>query len=393
MKNLFCLIILFCFSLLLSCTTSQNKNGNDKPQHFVVDIKGNSDPELLKKTMANIEARLVSLDTMDSILFKGSASDLYVVDDFIFVVDKSQKVILRYDRQGKFINKIDRVGQGPEEYAFLRDVFISETYIYVSNEAKIQVYDFDGNYLKTIVPPQNGGDQFYVGSDDKIVQVRTYLSDHQLMIYDMNGQLISEYFPTPKVLLDFYLLQSNFRTIGSYKDGVYVSKYFDTNIYLFKDSITTLATFDFGNMNMPKNFFEGTTEEVCLRYAKIREKSEAVLNFDNLIVTDNWIIFNPPLFTPKVVVYCNRNNGKCLINKDFKGPYATILGSYYAPDGYDQKNGEFYKLVNVFTLKEIIEDLKQSDDRYLEKYPFLNGIDPYKIEEEANDWVLFFKIG
>ena len=56
MKNLFCLIILFCFSLLLSCTTSQNKNGNDKPQHFVVDIKGNSDPELLKKTMANIEA-------------------------------------------------------------------------------------------------------------------------------------------------------------------------------------------------------------------------------------------------------------------------------------------------------------------------------------------------
>ena len=390
MKNVFYFIVVISSGLLFSCTTGQNKK--HEPQHFVVDVKGKSDSELLGKTMADIKVRLVPLETKDSILFKGSASDLYVTNDFLFVVDKSQKVILRYDKQGKFINKIDRVGQGPEEYTYLVNVCVSENRIYAGKEGGIQVYDFDGNYLKTITSPKDGGDQFYIDSNGKIVQIRTFLNDHQLMVYDMDGQLLSDYFPTPKVLLDFYLLQSNYRSIGVCSEGIYFSKYFDTNVYLFKDSVTTLATFDFGNMNMPKDFFKGTTEEVCSKYSKIRENSESVLNCDNLIVTEDWIVFCPPLFTPKVVVYCYRNNGKCLINNDFNEPFAKILGAYNAPDGYDSQSGEFYRLVNAFSLKEIIEDLKQSDDRYLDKYPFLKGVDPDKIEEESNDWVIFFKI-
>lgn len=388
MKKVIYSIILLSFILLFSCTTSQNNK-----EHFVVDIKGKSDPELLKEAMTSIKTRLVPMETTDSILFKGSASDLYVTNYFLFIIDKSQKTIFRYDRNGKFINKINRVGQGPEEYIFLRNAFFSEDHIYVSNEKRIQVYDFDGNYLKTITPPKDGGDQFYVNQNDKIIQIRTYLSDHQLMIYDVNTQLISEYFPTPKVLSDFYLLKSNLRTIGCCDDGVYLSKYFDTNIYLFKDtSLVTLATFDFGNMNMPESLFEGTTEEACLRYSKIREESKAVLNFDNLTITDNWIIFNPPLFTPKVVIYCNRKSGKYLINNEFDNLYAKILGGYNAPDGYDPQSGEFYRLVNASVLKDAIEELKQSDKLYLEKYPFLKGIDPEKMDEESNDWVIFFKL-
>lgn len=393
MEKIFCPIVLLSFILLFSCTDKQDVYNDKNEQHFVVDISKESDPELLRQVMVNMDARLVSLETRDSILFKSSASDLFVTGDFLFVVDKSQKIILHYDLNGKFINKINRSGQGPKEYLYIRDVFISENRIYIRNNEMIQVYDFDGSYLKTIRSPKGGGDQFYVDRNEVITQIRSYLSDHQLMVYDKGGQLLSEYFSTPEVLLDFYLVQSNFRTIGHYNDGIYLSKYFDTNIYQLKDGdISILATFDFGNMNMPKSLFEGTGEEVCTRYSKIRENSTAILNFDNLIVTDDWIIFNPPLFTPEIVVYCNRKNGKYLINKDFYAPYAMILGKYYAPDGYDSQSGEFYRLVNAALLKGAIEELQQSDKHYLEKYPFLKGIDLENMDEESNDWVIFFKM-
>lgn len=388
-----CLIVFLFVTLFFSCTGKRDFCDSKKGQHFVVDIDNESDPELLKQVMDNMDVRLFPLETRDSILFKSSSSDLFVISDFLFIVDKSQNIILRYDRSGKFIDKINRFGQGPEEYLHLRDVFISENRIYVHNNEIIQVYDFEGSHLKTIRSPKGGGDQFCVDSNGVITQIRSYLNDHQLMIYNKDGELISEHFPTPEVLQGFYLVQSNFRTIGHYDDGIYLSKYFDTNVYLLKDgNISTLATFDFGNMNMPKSLFEGTSEEACARYSKIRENSTAVLNFDNLTVTDDWIIFNPPLFTPKIVVYCNRKSGKYLINKDFYAFYDTILGKYYAPDGYDSQSREFYRLVNAALLKEAIEKLQQSEEHYLEKYPFLKEIDLEKIDEESNDWIIFFKM-
>lgn len=81
-----------------------------------------------------------------------------------------------------------------------------------------------------------------------------------------------------------------------------------------------------------------------------------------------------------------------MLNKDFCEPYKTLLGGYDAPLGYNEETGEFYLFVSMPKLKEAIEKLAASDVNYQDKYPFLKGIDPEKIDEEANDWILFFKI-
>ena len=386
-------LILIVASLSFFACSSNKESEKKDHRHFVVNVKGESDPELLKDVMDNMESRLIPLETNDSLLFNGKESYLHMTSDYLFIADHEQKKIFRYDKQGKFINKIERKGQGPEEYISLSNVFFNDNAIYVCDRRKIQVYNLNGKYLKTIIPPKGEIGQFYIDPSGMVVQSRSYLGDSRLIIYDEDGKLIKEYFPTPEVLRNFWIVRGCYHSIGGYNGGTYVSNYFDTNIYMLDgDSIQTFATFDFGSMNLPKDFFEGETKELVPKFNDFRENDKAVLNIDNTTITDDSIVFCPPLFEPKEVIYCNRKNGKYLINNDFSGFYAKVLGKYDAPDGYDSRSGEFYRLVNAALLKEAIEELQQSDEHYLEKYPFLKGIDPEKMDEESNDWVIFFKM-
>ena len=47
-----------------------------------------------------------------------------------------------------------------------------------------------------------------------------------------------------------------------------------------------------------------------------------------------------------------------LLNKNREQPYDLFFGGYRAPDGYDEKSGAFYQLVNAVELKEVVEEIK-----------------------------------
>lgn len=396
MKHFF--IGLGCLLALLSCSGNKTGKGDEALHtHFVVDIKGKSDAALLKETMANISARLVRLESNDSNFIDTESSRLYLTNDWIFVLENAQRYILRYDLTGKFVNKINRKGQGPEEYITTGNIFVNEDAIFISDLRKMQEYDFEGNYKETILPPKKDGQlelgQFSIDSKGRIVQARDYITDSRLMVYDKEGNLLSEYFPTPDNLRNFMYVQGCYYSMGNYEDGIYFTNYFDTNVYLLRnDSVETIATFDFGNMNMPADLLDGTTEEAQGKYLKLRKEDAAILKVDNLVITPDWIVFVPSLRTVKEAVYCHRKSGKYLMNNDFDTPYAALLGGWNGPDGYNSSTGEFYSLVNAGVLKEMLEDLKASDADYQTKYPFLKGIDPKGLDEEGDDWVIFYKM-
>lgn len=393
MKHFF--IGLGCLLALLSCSGNKTGKGDEAlHSHFVVDIKGKSDAALLKETMASISARLVRLESNDSNFIDTESSRLYLTNDWIFVLENAQCYILRYDLTGKFVNKINRKGQGPEEYLFTGGLLVNKDAIFISDRRKIQVYDFDGKHLKTIVPPKEQCGQFCIDSKGRIVQARRYIADSRLMVYDKEGNLLSEYFPTPDNLRNFQFVQGCYYSMGKYEDGVYFTNYFDTNVYLLRnDSVETIATFDFGNMNMPADLLEGTTEDAQNKFINIREKQDgAILKVDKLVITPDWMVFVPSLRTVKETVYCHRKSGKYLMNNDFDTPYAVLLGGWNGPNGYNSSTGEFYSLVNAGVLKEMLEDLKASDADYQTKYPFLKGIDPKGLDEEGDDWAIFYKM-
>ena len=99
----------------------------------------------------------VPLETNDSCLLTDFPSVKYISSDYILVnASKNKEDVppLLFDRQGNFIRRIGRFGQGPEELAGVPDNGCIETndhiYLYV-NDASMSVYEYteDGKYVRS----------------------------------------------------------------------------------------------------------------------------------------------------------------------------------------------------------------------------------------------------
>lgn len=385
-KRIFSFAILFVFSFFISCTENEEET---KKTVYHIDLKQKSEPSEVEMFLSKIQIRLLPLETKEFMCFDGEASKVYIDDKSIFIVDASQNSIFRFNNEGTFIKHISRRGQGPEEYNTLFNIALSKGLIYGLDRKKIQIYDYVGNYIKTI-PLKHEGRQIWVKEDGTVFIAGNYIQPYQIVVYKTDGTVL-EFSPSNKELLKLSVSQSTHYSIGEYNSCVYLTNYFDRNIYQLKDSVSILATLDFGGMNISDGFFAGTAEEIEARFSDYRKNDKAVFKIDHLTITDKWLIFTPSLFEPSVVYY-NRQSNKYIVNKDFEEPYNLFFGKYNAPDGYIEETKEFYRLVNAMEFKEMIEELAKQDLDYLSLYPFLKNVDVSKIDDNTNDWIIFFKL-
>lgn len=140
------------FPLLLVGCGGGNKQPVEAGDLVAVDVTADyPKKELVLQDLMDVE--YVPLETSDEFLVKGRVMD--VGKKFIAVSNKKEGDILLFDRTtGKAMKKINRKGQGPEEYvltySLLLDEDKNEMFVNDPFSAKIQVYDLDGNYKKSI---------------------------------------------------------------------------------------------------------------------------------------------------------------------------------------------------------------------------------------------------
>lgn len=135
------------------------------------------------------EVEYIPLETTDeSLLTSGVAKA--VSDKYIIVSDYAREnhQLLIFDRQGKYIRRINRRGQGAGEYLYFHefeaDFKAEELYIYTLG-AKIFVYTFEGEFLRSFT---------YPGAQDKnhlrFENIYNYNDDYLLAYND-------KYWPSP----------------------------------------------------------------------------------------------------------------------------------------------------------------------------------------------------
>jgi len=106
-------------------------------------------------------------NTEESML--GNIMDVQLTKDYIFVKHNGSRLLTQFDRNGHFIRHIGAEGRGPKEYGLMRKFSLDEKnqliYIHTNWTHKIMVYNFDGEYIKTL---QFGfsGRGFFVWSRD-----------------------------------------------------------------------------------------------------------------------------------------------------------------------------------------------------------------------------------
>lgn len=152
-------------SLVVSCSSHDGKNKTESlvEEDSIVRI---SIPDVLKeeKVELNLSGEadkidIVPLETTGQSLLS-TIVDVFITDKEIFIWDLKNG-IFRFSHDGTFLNKIGKRGQGPGEYLYVNQLIVDQDKVLISEAGKgssatrrIHVYDFQGQFLQTILTPK-----------------------------------------------------------------------------------------------------------------------------------------------------------------------------------------------------------------------------------------------
>lgn len=143
--------VIWFISLVMIVGCGRNNRSDNEKGGISVDVKKNYlSKELILQDFMEVE--YISLETSDEFLCQGRILD--IGKDFILVRNESQDGnIFLFDRTGKGVRKINRRGQGGEEYAFMYGAVLDENNeeIFINDimTKKIKVYDLYGNFKRS----------------------------------------------------------------------------------------------------------------------------------------------------------------------------------------------------------------------------------------------------
>ncbi|WP_301703579.1 6-bladed beta-propeller [uncultured Parabacteroides sp.] len=155
--------IFFLFILLI--TTGCKRRNQTADDLITVDVTKNSFPkkELILQDFMDVE--YIPLETNEEFINQGCVDA--IGEKYIIVTNyRDDGDIFVYDRSGKAIRKINRKGQGGEEYISCRSVILDEenNEMFINDfwARKIKVYDLEGNFKRSIKQKQDGDTRFYL---------------------------------------------------------------------------------------------------------------------------------------------------------------------------------------------------------------------------------------
>lgn len=182
--------------LFVGCSGSRQHTG----EFITVDVTANY-PKKEFALQDVLDVEYIPLETNDEFLTAGSVQD--IGKDILVVKDLNRVQtgnIFIFDRKGKGLRNINRLGQGGEEYTNILGIVLDENKeeIYINNHfiQKVVVYDLSGNFKRSF-------------------------KHREGIFYDQIGNLDEDHLICHDGLLEYYKpdVKRNFFLIVSKKDG------------------------------------------------------------------------------------------------------------------------------------------------------------------------------
>ncbi len=241
------LCFFFLFSIVIgmnACNNIEQKHENIPTIHIDPNLK--AIPGSVSEILSDMS--VVNLETTSNSII-GNLSNLIFVGNKN-IICRSEKRIIIFDNQGKYLNKIDAVGKGPEEYTTIVNAFFDpiEEYIYIVDYSDIKIYGIDGNFIRSLsLPLFSGG--IYRKSNGEVIIV------HKQLYNKENRDMLS-------------LLDTSF-----------------TISYTFKSKNPDVC------IDVQQNlFFAGTPYEVNGRLFYVEPFVDTIYEIIDTVLTPHWII-------------------------------------------------------------------------------------------------------
>ncbi|TVR73040.1 MAG: 6-bladed beta-propeller [Marinilabiliales bacterium] len=238
--------------------------------------------------------------------------EVILFQDFLFILDKFGKRVLKFDSNGKFIKQIGSNGRGPGEYTTPHSFQIINEMVLVHDDrtSKIMYYDLNGNFIKDERLGLRINRCTSYGKDKFICDIaardnfhRKEISDYKLIFTE------SDWVITGKA--DYYDAESkkfaNSRaTVTKFKDKLIYNPSFDYFIYSVNiDGMQKKYYIDVGKRKMPEDAIKNLSINEFVKKYSSRESDymhidSPVFETDKILYTElRYKAQNYPLFYSK----------------------------------------------------------------------------------------------
>lgn len=193
--------------------------------------------------------------------------------DFIFVFDEQiRDAIHKFNHDGRYLSQIINVGEGPENLSSIEDFIVSEKKIEIlcgkGAYSEIVYYSIDEGKITNKLKLDFTGYSFEkIGDSYFIYSSYNYpFADFRVSKVDLQGNVLGNYLKNDYSGTMLPVVERNFFTSNG---KTFLIESFNNSIYeLTKNNVKIKYSFDFGDRNIPKDFFEG---DMMITFQKLNE--------------------------------------------------------------------------------------------------------------------------
>jgi len=197
-----------------------------------------------------------------------------------------------FDKTGKYLWGLNKIGNGPGEYPELKEFAITENgNITATSYRKIINYDSTGVFLSESKTDFLGFELIYMGNNNYFFLDDQAIHHGYRLLYVMNNQGIikKRLFGMSKLEANKSSLIIDWRKLSLYKSILYFMYPYGDTIYSIdnKYNIKRLYSIDFGKKRIPSDFFDENEDELTLE--KKASKLEDYMHATAFSYTDKYI--------------------------------------------------------------------------------------------------------
>lgn len=226
-SNLKLLIFLFIL-FLVSCKESKQADTSN----YLVDANKITNIEGKKLSSLLEYFEIIPLETSDDCLI----GEIYTVkkrNGRYYIQHTNQRRLDVFDENGKHLNTIGRVGNGPGEYAAICDYDADEKNIYLFSPGKMMFYDINGNFQKEISIKEIGWAKIIRIDSGFLISSNQPINAFSIAYLDNECNIIKTALPyNPKTT------NSNWIAWSEWKDGIYTCQLSESKDFCCFDNLT-----------------------------------------------------------------------------------------------------------------------------------------------------------
>ncbi len=387
-------------ALLASSCVGDKTSGKDSIETITIDVDKAVRAFDISEFVDSTDFRIVPLETSQECVLSSKPGKFSYLRDRIYVLDKMSKGLYIFNvSDGSLYSKIQSVGQGPEEYVEITDMFVSDNNIFIYDQfgRKILIYDADGNYQSQINTRDigvRGQTVFYFGG-------RIYLLDkyhsrddkpgYFLCSMNMDGSGLQKHIA--KIPEQGMIINHTLRCDYAFSDDslMVMLTGSDTVYCVSGDEITPRYVLDFGDKKIPEKsrnmtfaeqeasgftdlkYIRGANNIFCIgdflvfdfMYGQVTPVTREEMQKQSFIPPTNkyYALYN--MKTGETIVsngirissFGMHNIGYTIVNGriiNYVDPYYATVGGYYEPKTDNQAYKERHK--------EVYSKLKSDDN-------------------------------